>query len=230
MTVAFAVSGPLTKDRPSSSIGKDVLQSGEPIVHFARSPGRVEIELKDPGSLFDLTASVAYPHSGPMLNNAVAAFLVDSARERRQRPQVSVNITFQTPPLGAEEEASIRAKMSHYFANEIELVELEKRVNRTEGFGSLRYALSLVLLAGLGLGVLYLYAGLGTSEVVSLGELAYLTLVIIIWVMLWDPIEKLLYDPYFFRLRIRALHKLSKAEVTFAYRSTSKGAPEPKPS
>jgi hypothetical protein len=41
--------------------------------------------------------------------------------------------------------------------------------------------------------------------------------VVVIWMMVWDPLEKLLFDSYFIRLRIRALLKLSGAEVLFAY-------------
>jgi len=62
---------------------------------------------------------------------------------------------------------------------------------------------------------------LGTSSAVDyLTALAYLVFITIVWVMLWDPIEKLLFDSYFIRLQSRALHKLAAAKIAFVYGST----------
>lgn len=188
-------------------------------MHFATSPGKVEVEAKDLDGLFDRTAAPTYPHTGPMLNRTVAKFLVDSVREQRRTPEVEVTVTFRCPPLPAEEEASSRAQMSSFFSNEAELAALDLRVNRTEGLGSLRFAVPLVVVAGLVAGALYV--NLGTSSAVDyLTALAYLVFITVVWVMLWDPIEKLLFDSYFIRLQHRALRKLAAAKVAFSYRAT----------
>ena len=84
--------------------------------------------------------------------------------------------------------------------------------------GSLRFATPLVLLAGLVAGLLYVQ--LGTIDASDLFlALAYLIFITIVWVLLWDPAEKLLFDSYLLRLQYRALHKLAAAKIVFVYRS-----------
>ena len=191
---------------------------GEPIVHFRKSPGKVEVVLNDLDSLFDRSASPTYPHAGPALNETVSKFLVDTVRTDRPSPKVGVILSFVGPPLPPEQEAGIRAQLSNYFANEAEVAGLEQRVNRSEGLSSLRYGVPVVLIAGL---LAAFLTSLSTfNGGVDFTELAYLAVVVVIWVMLWDPIEKLLFDSYFIRLRIRALHKLARAKITFAYRTS----------
>jgi hypothetical protein len=85
--------------------GHDALAPGEPVVHFVSPPGKVEVEVKDLGTLFDRTAPPTYPHTGPMVNKAVATFLLDSVREQRRRPKVEVTVAFQRQALQPEEEA-----------------------------------------------------------------------------------------------------------------------------
>jgi len=189
---------------------------GEPIVRFARSPGKVELELDDLDSLFDRDASPSYPHTRPMLNSTVAKFLVDTVRDDRRSADIEVTVTLRDSPLGPEEEVGIHAKMSSFFANEVAMASLGQRVNRTEAWGSLRFALPVVVLAGLVAGLLTSPSTFGVTA--YLAELAYLAVVVVIWVMLWDPIEKLLFDSFFIRLRIRALQKLVAAKFVFVYR------------
>lgn len=189
---------------------------GESIVKFPRSPETVEVGLENPDSLFDRGAPPTYPHTGPMLNGTVAKFLIDTAREDRRTPEIGVTITFRASPLRPEEEAGARAHLRSFFTNEAEMAALGQRVNRTEAWGSLRYALPVVAVAAIIAGLLTIPSTLGVP--VYLTELAYLVVVVVIWVMVWDPIEKLVFDSYFIRLRIRALHKLAAAKIVFAYR------------
>ena len=87
-------------------------------------------------------------------------------------------------------------------------------MNRTEGWGSLRFAIPLVLFAALIAGLLSTNpSALGGSTYFT--AIAYLVFITIVWVMLWGPIEKLLFDSYFIRLRIHALEKLAGAKVSF---------------
>jgi hypothetical protein len=149
-----------------------------------------------------------------MLNRAVAKFLVDSVRENRSMDTIGITIAIRTGGLRPDEEGRVRAWMSRYFANEAELTALEQRVNRTEGWGSLRFAIPLVLFAALIAGLLSTNpSALGGSTYFT--AIAYLVFITIVWVMLWGPIEKLLFDSYFIRLRIHALEKLAGAKVSF---------------
>jgi hypothetical protein len=100
-------------------------------------------------------------------------------------------------------------------------------VNRLEAWGSLRYALPVVAIAGVMAALLANPTTLGVPGYLT--ELAYLAVVVVIWVMVWDPIEKLLFDSFFIRLRIRALRKLVAARVVFIYRPSSSVPSEPAP-
>jgi hypothetical protein len=228
MTVAPLVSAPLTKNNRAPGAGSEKQLQGEPIVHFVREPGTVALEVSDPDSLFDRETPPAFPHTGPMLNKAVARFLVDSVREDRRKPEVEVTVAFRTSPLRPEEEAGTRSQISNFFANEAELAALERRVNSTEGFSSFRFAIPLLLLAALVAGLLASHPSvLGGPTYIT--ALAYLVLITVVWVMIWDPIEKILFDSYYIRLRIRALNKLARAKITFVHRSAPAADAPPNP-
>ena len=150
-----------------------------------------------------------------MLNKAVAKFMVDTVREDRRSMNVRVTLRLRGSPLRPEEEAGTRAQMSSFFANEAEMAALEQRVNDTEGLSSLRFAVPVVVVAGLAAGLLTNPATLGGPAYLT--EIAYIVAIVVSWVMLWDPIEKLLFESYFLRLRIRALRKLATARIEFVY-------------
>ena len=114
------------------------------------------------------------------------------------------------------EEADVRERLSKFFATERELAELDRHVNRSEGFASLRYAVPVVLLAVLVIGIFYSQVGALSAEG-YVAALVYLLFVVVVWVMLWDPIEVLLFNSFFLRLKIRALRKLAEANVRFVY-------------
>jgi hypothetical protein len=193
---------------------------GEPILHFEKSANKVEMELSDLESLLDRDTKPVFPHSRPMLNSAVAEFMVDTAREDRHSTHLELAITFRSPPLKSDQEEGTRAKLTSFFANEVEVAELQQRVNRIEAFGSLRFALPVVAVAAVFAALLSEPSLLGLPDYVT--SFAYLVTVVVVWLMVWDPIEKLLFDSYFIRLRVRALKKLVAARITFAYRP---GAP-----
>jgi hypothetical protein len=222
-----AVPSPAERSNRTQNVERDALLQGEPIVHFEKSPGRVEVEVEDFGSLFDWDASPAYPHTVPMLNSSVAKFMIETVRKDRRSADIEVKVTFRESPLRPEEEAGTRAKMASFFANESEIAALEQQVNRIEALGSLRYALPVLVVAGLVAGLFANPATLGVPD--YLATLVYLVVVVVVWVMVWDPVEKLVFDSFFIRLRIRALQKLVAAKIVFAYRpgpSTPAG-PEP---
>lgn len=189
------------------------LGASEPLVHLTQTTGRVEVRVRDLGALFDPEATPGYPHEGPMVNPSIAEFLIDAVREQRHQPKVEVVVIVEKPPSDPEMESRVRAQLGRFFANEAELVGLQIRVNRTEGLESLRYALPLVVLAGL-------VAVIASSGVLE-GELPpgllsfiYVVFVVVVWVLIWDPIEMILFDSHLFRLRMRALRKLESATYT----------------
>jgi hypothetical protein len=198
---------------------------GEPLVHFVKTPGQVEIAVRDLEALLDRAATPSYPHAAPALNSTVTQFLIDSAREDRRSAEIAIGVAVQDVPWRTEDESGIRAKFASFFANEAEMVALGQRVNSTEAWGSLRYAIPVVALAAFVAGLLTNPSTLGVPSDVS--QLGYLVVVVVIWVMVWDPIEKLLFDSYFIRLRIRALQKLARASVSFVYRPPTATPPAP---
>jgi hypothetical protein len=188
--------------------------AAEPIVRLEPSPGRIEVRLPDLDALYDRNARPVYPHTSPVIEESVAEFLLREARGQRGRHDIAVVLSVGGPPLGAEQEAAVRTHLNRFFANEAELASLDLRVNRTEGMGSLRYAAPLVAVALLVMGLLYSQVGAlsGTGYLIALTYLVFAT---IVWVMLWDPVEVLLFDSYFIRSRIRALRVLASAAVEF---------------
>jgi len=191
---------------------------GEPVVHLARHPGKIEVHLATLESLFDRVSPPSYPHTGPSVEESVAKFLLDAAREDRGRSEVGLVFTLDGPPQGAADEAAARSQVNRFFENEAELAALKLRVNRSEGLGSLRYAIPLVTVALLIAGLFYSQLGSLNGEGYLL-SLSYLVFITIVWVMLWDPLEVLLFDSYLIRQRVRACQKLAAASVAFVYPS-----------
>lgn len=185
--------------------------------HLLRqTPGRVEVHLPSPEALFDRRVDPEYPHTGPLVERSIAKFLVDTTREQRGQREIEVVIVSDGPSLASSAEEEARSHLHRYFADEAELASLDQRVNRSEGLGSLRYSIPLTLVALLLAGLFYAQLG-STSGVGYLEALTYLVFITIVWVLLWDPLEMLLFDSYLLRLRVRALHKLARARVTFTY-------------
>jgi hypothetical protein len=151
-----------------------------------------------------------------MVERSVAKFLVDATREQPRRPEVEVVLDLEGPPVSTATEDDTRRHVHRFFGNEAELAALDLRVNRAEGIGALQYSIPFVLVALLAAGVLYVHVGeaSGTGFVETL---VYLVFITIVWVMLWDPVELLLFDGYLIRRRLHALQKLSRARLTFAY-------------
>jgi len=226
--VPRTMSGPPPRPPGSGAVGDQRQAPGRPHAPFSRSPAILEIELKDLDALFDRSSPPTYPHTATMVNRNVATFLVDSARERRRRSALEVVVAFQCPPLSSEEEAKAKEQMRRHFAQEAELADLARKVNRVEALGSAQYAVPLVILAGLFAGVLYSWLFSNPVEASPrefAAMLAYLVFITIVWVMLWDPLEKLFFESYMIRQRVRAFRKLAAARVTFVYGTALGGNP-----
>lgn len=203
--------------RPGTSHSESAPErAGEAVRSYRPSPGKVEVRLTDLASLFDRETKPTYPHLGPLVDPAVAAYLLRCARDQRRSPHLEVVVALDGPPADPADEASARTRLSGYFANEAELVRIDRRVNRTEGLAALRYAIPMILVAGFFAGLFYTQLGDESAKGLLLA-LVYLVFITVVWVMLWDPVEVLLFDSFFLRLKYEALHKLSTASVRFTY-------------
>lgn len=179
----------------------------------------VRVEAVDSDSLFDDHAVPVHPHTQRMLRPALAQYLELSTREHPRSPGVEIVIALRGSVLPADSEERLGQQVARFFHEERQLVELELRVNRVEGRGSFRFGLPYVLVALAIAGGLYLELPdlLSTRLIAFVTALFYLVFITIVWVLLWDPIEKLLFDGYFLRQRRTALAKLGAAPVRFEY-------------
>lgn len=200
------------------------VSAGSPL-SLDQPPGSIQVHLRNRDALFDRTSTPEYPHTGPMVEQSVARFLLDCAREQLNRKELEVVIALDEPPLPPSVEADTGAELRRYFAVEAELSRLELRVNRSEGMGSLRYAIPFVVVALLVAGLFYTQLG-AASGASYLEALTYLVFITIVWVMLWDPLEVLLFNSYLIRRRVRALRKLARAPVRFTYPRVESSGPD----
>ncbi len=190
-------------------------------------PEPLTVEVPSVDALLDRDARKVVPHRGPMLTAGLAEFWESVAREERHRSAVDLRVRVRGPPARAEAEEAVRAAVHDYFATETGLAQRDVRVNRGEGWGALRAALPLLVVASILAGVFYyLVPSLDPRPGVdALSALPALLFGVITWVLLWDPIEKLLFDGYLLRRRCVALEKLSRATLLFDY---ADGAREPR--
>ena len=190
-------------------------------------PDPLSVEVPSVEALLDPDARKVVPHRGPMLAPGLADFWESVAREERFRPGLNLRVRVRGPSARAEAEEGVRAAVHDYFATETGLAERDVRVNRGEGWGALRAALPLLVIASVLAGVFYyLVPSLDPRPgVAALSALPALLFAVITWVLLWDPIEKLLFDSYLLRRRCVALEKLSRATLLFDYTAS---APAPR--
>ena len=175
----------------------------------------VPVELKDLDALFDRRAEPAFPLTSRRVDPRVAEYLENRVRERPRNRGVDVEVTVREPPAGpSEKDAAFQDLRAHFRADQ-RRVELELRVNQREGWGFLLRSLPLLVASIAVAGVLSVYEGFektaATAALVT--ALFYLFFITIVWVLLWDPIEKLLFNAYLLRARIRALGMLAEAPI-----------------
>jgi len=175
------------------------------------------IEAEDLAALFVRGAEPTFPHSRRMVDPRAAVYLENLVRDRRRAATVALEIRLRERPPAPSEEDEARRDLQAYFGTERKVVELELRVNQREGWGFLRRTFPLLIAALALAGVFYVaIPGFPTGPVGQLlTALFYLLFITVVWVLLWDPIEKLLFDAFLLRARIAALQKLEGASVQF---------------
>ncbi|HYA58205.1 MAG TPA: hypothetical protein VEH57_07085 [Thermoplasmata archaeon] len=187
----------------------------------------VRLEARDAEALFEGAGAPVYPHTGRQLNPRVASYLEGSTRAERRSGSVELLVTLRSPPMTPADEDRVRGELHTYFSEEEQLANLDLRINRTEGLGSFRYGIPWILVALLVAGTFYWWLPTLESQVGAAfaSALVYLFFITVVWVMLWDPIEKLLFDGYILRMRLRAVSKLAGAVIRFSYPASPSSAP-----
>lgn len=171
----------------------------EPVLRLRIDPATIE-EIWEEGG--------GFPFRGPILRAPLAEYLENQARRARSAASVGLTIHAGNAPLDAEAQTRFVRNYRSFFEVKFDGVELERAVNRREGLQSLYVgvATSLVALAL----VVFVDVGLGFHTFAI-----YFVLLVLVWVLMWDSIEKLVFDSMFIRMRARALAKLRDAPVTF---------------
>lgn len=185
----------------------------------------IRVEARDADALFEDGPGVS-PHPEKVVTSDLAEHLGLAARERRKVPSLSITIVLASGPLPAGREESIRTDLHHFFADEADRSQLNGRVNRTEGWGSFRYAVPFLALFGV---LSYALYSLVLPNFQFLITLIYLVAISVVWVMLWDPIEKLIFSGYLIDVETAAYRKLATAPVRFEARSGSGASGQPVP-
>lgn len=180
-------------------------------------PFTLHVEVNDLDALFDTHRGPAFPHTRRVVDARLAEYLDKLVRERRRIRDVELEVTLREAPGSPSEEDTARRDLQAFFLAERQLAELELRVNQREGWGFLRRTFPLLIAALAVAGLLYVYEPIGTAGTIGdlVTALFYLLFITIVWVLLWDPIEKLLFDAYLLRSHIRALACLQDAKVRF---------------
>ena len=204
------------------SLATEGLQGGIDAVSVPEvTPLALRVEVGNLDALFDRDTEPSFPHAGRMVDTRLADYLENRVREHRKVRAVSLDIELRETPSSPSEEDAARNDLRAYFLAERQITDLGLRVNQREGWGFLRRTFPLLIAALALAGVLTIYGpGFPTGPVGELiTALFYLLFITIVWVLLWDPIEKLLFDAYILRSRIAALERLGEAQIRFVHGS-----------
>ncbi len=179
----------------------------------------LRVEAASLDSIFATDPAPAFPHTGRGVRPDLASYLERRVRERPRDRSFVIEVTVGAAPTDPAAEERARRALGTYFGEEATDAQLDVRVNRREGWGFLRRGGPLALVALAIAGALYLYgpglhSGAGASFATAV---VYLFFITIVWVVLWDPIEKLTFDAFLLHARVRALRRLEVAQVRFRY-------------
>lgn len=181
------------------------------------TPLNLRVEARNLDALFDRDTEPSFPHVARRVDKRLADYLENLVRERRQAGAVTLDIVLRESSGSPAEEEAARDDFRTYFLAERQVAHLELRVNQREGWGFLRRTFPLLIVALALAGFFTIYGPRFPTGPV--GELTtalfYLLFITIVWVLLWDPIEKLLFDAYLLKSRIAALERLGEAHVRF---------------
>ena len=167
-----------------------------------RGPLCLPVVAREPQDLFE---EGAYPYRGPVLKESVRDHLLLRVREARTAPAVELDFRFEGEPT-REEKARLERDLRAFYEVAAEEAEAEVRVNHIEArrtflVGLLGSALALAIAIPL-----RLYLGFDFYIIEFL-------CIVVVWILMWDSIEKLLWDSMLLKMRSKATRKLRDAAV-----------------
>ena len=170
----------------------------------APGPLRLPVIAGEPQDLFE---EGTFPFRGPVLNESVRDHLLLRVREARTVPVVELEVRFERE-LTAEEKTQFERDLRAFYTVAAEEAEAEVRVNHIEA----RHTFMLGLIgSAIALAVaipVRLYLGFDFYIIEFL-------CIVVVWILMWDSIEKLLWDSMLLRMRSTATRKLRDAAVRF---------------
>ncbi|MGI0140439.1 MAG: hypothetical protein ACREBT_04735 [Thermoplasmata archaeon] len=98
----------------------------------ARRTVEVPIEAGSPDDLFE-TGVAGFPDRGRVLKAATARHAVDAVRRSIHSTDALLELRIDGLPLGATEQASVRAEIRAYFEVEASRARDDRHLNRVEG-------------------------------------------------------------------------------------------------
>jgi hypothetical protein len=180
-------------------------------------PLRLSVEAPRPEDLFE---EGAFPFRGPILKESVRDHLLTRVRIARTVPDVELDFRFDRE-LPEKQKAQFERDLRAYYEVAIEEAHSELQVNHVEA----RRAFILGLIGSvIALAVaipLRLYFGFDFYIVEFL-------CIVVVWILMWDSIEMLLWDAMLLRMRYTAARKLRDATIRYTPTARAgEGAPSP---
>ena len=182
------------------------------------SSARLQLPLSDLDALYGSEDDAEYPHIGKTLDAGVASFIENLAREQKRKTSLELEIDVSDGTSSPSAEAAATEAIHTYFATEGIPAIHELKVNQNEGNGSLMYVLPsiIVMLVAITLGAFFFIANPADVPIYVL-VLPGSFLVILLWVFIWDPLEKILFNSYFLQFRVDVLKKLATVPIRYVY-------------
>ena len=174
----------------------------------------LSVEVSAPQDLFE---PGAFPYRSPMVKESVHQYLLTRVRIARTVPQVELDFRFDHP-LSEEEKAQFERDLRAYHEVSMAEVQAELHVNRVEARRT--FVLGLIgSVIALAIAIpLRIYLGFDFYIIEFL-------CIVVVWILMWDSIEMLLWDSMLIRMRFNATRKLKDA--TIRYTPTGGGVAAP---
>lgn len=174
-----------------------------------RSPGRIELRLRELNQLFDSFDPAPFHEKD--LDRDAEEFITSWAREYPPDTPLVFRLHLPDDQRRFAPEQTVQTAVQHYFAYRSDLARLEVRRTLQQG------RMSLIV------GLVFLVACMAARELVlrvDAGEWVRIVaegLLIIGWVAMWRPVELLLYDWWPLLRRRRTFDNLSRMQVQVLY-------------
>lgn len=170
----------------------------------SESPLRLPVETARPEELFE---EGSFPFHGPVLKDSVKDYLLTRVRTARTVPDVELDFHFDRE-LTEEEKARFERDLRAFYEVAMDEAQAAIRVNHIEA----RRAFVLGLIGSvIALAVaipLRVYAGFDFYIIEFL-------CIVVVWILMWDSIEMLLWDSMLLRMRFNATRKLKDSTIRY---------------